>query len=278
VLAASGSLSAFSLVDGKGVGAAPGPFDPAIRPLADGSRAIVALIGGGAAEIDVKSGQTLHTWSWEGTTSFLAADREFVYAGIDGRKGRGILVSSREGEAIQKIARLTSPPFDSPVAVGGARGGLLLLLMNGSLVLVGKDRQPGAAVSALDAAIAPRPETAAAIQAALGRFKRDDSTDPRRYLRYDLFAQGMPIDTSVAFTAFRYSSPMSAKRIFTVKPADTSAVIAIYNDAGREIAASIDELGSGSSAMAYLDKGRIFWIVAGWASRTVPERCRIYIK
>jgi hypothetical protein len=278
VLAESGSLSAFSLIDGKGIGAAPGPFDPSLRPLADGSRAIVALIGGGAAEIEVKSGQTLRTWAWEGTTAFLAADRELVYAGIDGRKGRGILLSSRTGEASQKLARIESPVFDSPEAVSGARGGLLLLLMDGSLVLVGKNREPSATASALDSAIAPPHETAAAISSALGRFKPVDLSDPRPYLRFDIFAQGMPVDTGVAFTAFRYESEASMKRKFAAKPASGAAVIAIFNDTGQEIAASIDELGSSSSAMAYLEKGRVFWIVAGWTFQATPERFRLYVK
>jgi hypothetical protein len=278
VLAESGSLSAFSLIDGKGIGAAPGPFDPSLRPLADGSQAIAAFIGGGAAEIEVKSGQTLRTWAWEGTTAFLAADRELVYSGIDGRKGRGILLSSRAGEASQKLARLESPVFDSPVAVSGARGGLLLLLMDGSLVLVGKDREPSATASALDAAIAPPHETASAISSALGRFKPADLSDARPYLRFDLFVQGMPVDTGAAFTAFRYESGASAKRRFAAKPASGAAIIAIFNDAGQEIAASIDELGSSSSAMAYLEKGRVFWIVAGWTFQATPERFRLFIK
>ena len=278
VLAESGSLSAFSLADGMGVGAAPGPFDPVLRPLADGARAIVGLIGGGASEIDIKSGQTLQTWPWDGTTAFIAADKDLVYAGIDGRKGRGILLASRAGEPSRRMAELESAAFDSPQAVSGMRGGLLLLLMDGSLVLVGKSREPVSGASGLDAAIAPSPETNAAILAALGRFKPGDSVDRQHYLRFDLFAQGMPVDTDVAFTAFRYENPTSAKRSFTAKPANVGAVVAIYNDSGHEIAASIDELGSSSSATAYLEKGRIFWIVAGWTFQASPERFRLYVK
>ena len=278
VLAESGSLSAFSLVDGMGVGAAPGPFDSALRPLADGARAIVALIGGGASEIDVKSGQTLQTWQWEGTTAFIAADRDLVYAGVDGRKGKGILLISRAGEPSRRMAELESAAFDSPQAVSGMRGGLLLLLMDGSLVLVGKSRDPVSGASGLDAAIAPPPETAAAISTALGRFKPGDSVDRQHYLRFDLFAQGMPVDAGMAFTAFRYESPTNAKRSFTAKPASVGAVVAIYNDSGHEIAASIDELGSSSSATAYLGKGRVFWIVVGWTFQASPERFRLYVK
>lgn len=278
VLAESGSLSAFSLADGKGVGAAPGPFDSALKPIADGSRAIVALRGGGAAEIEVKSGQTLRSWSWEGTSSFLAADRDRIYAGVDGREGRGILLAPRAGEASRGFARLGAPPFDAPEAVTGARGGLLVLLMDGSLVLVGRERGPSAAESPLDAAIAPPAEAAAAIAAALGRFKPVDGLDARSYLRFDLFVQGMPVDTAVAFTAFRYDATASGKRAFAAAPPGGGAVIAIFDDAGRELAASIDELGSSSSASAFLEKGRTYWIATGWLFQAAPQRFRVYLK
>ena len=278
VLAESGSLSAFSLADGMGVGAAPGPFDPALRPLADGAHAIVALVGGGASELDVKSGQTLRTWPWEGTSSFIAADADRVFAGVDGRTGRGVLIVSRAGEPSRQVVALASPPFGPPEAVGGSRGGLLMLLMDGSLVLVGRNREPVSGASAVDAALAPSPETAAAIATALGRFKPGDSIDPQRYLRFDLFAQGMPVDAEVAFTAFRYESPAGARRTFAARPASGGAVVAIYDEAGREVAASIDELGSTSSATAYLEKGRVFWIVAGWIFQAVPERFRLYVR
>lgn len=278
VLAESGSLSAFSLQDGKGIGAATGPFDPSLRPVADGLRAIAGLLGGGAAEIDVKSGQTLRSWPWEGPASFIAADRDRLIAGLNGRGGRGILIVSRAGEDNRRIAGLESPAFDSPLAVSGARGGLLLLLMDGSLVLIGKNREQIAAASVLEAAIAPSPETGAAIASALGRFKSGDSIEARRYLRFDLFTQGMPVDTDVAFTAFRYEPPASAKRNFAAQPANGGEVVAIFDDAGHEIAASIDELGSSSSATAYLGKGKTYWIVAGWTFQAELGRYRLFIK
>lgn len=278
VLAASGSLSAFSLADGMGVGAAPGPFDPALRPIADGARAIAALIGGGAAEIDVKSGQTLRSWSWDGATAFLAADRDRIFAGLDGREGKGILVSSRAGEDARMLVELDSGAFDSPVAVTGARGGLLSLLMDGSLVLIGKEMAQSGTSSTLEAAVAPQPEIAASISEALGRFKPGESIEPRRYLRFDLFAQGIPVDTGVAFTAFKLEASSSAKRSFFAKPASGGSVVAIYDESGREMAASIDELASSSIATAYLEKGKAYWIVAGWLFQASPETYRLYLK
>jgi hypothetical protein len=278
VVAETGSLSAFSLGDGKGVGAAPGPFDPAIRPVADGARAIAATVNGGAAEIEVKSGRTLRSWAWTGPASFLAADRDRVYAGLDGLSGRGVYFAARAGEPGEKLLRLASGAFDSPIAVSGTRGGLLLLLMDGSLVLVGKDMASNATLSALDAAITPRPETVSAIASALGRFKPGDGADPNRYLRFDLFAQGMPVDTGVAFTAFRFEPASSARRTFSAQPKASGSVIAIYSEEGREMAASIDELGSVSSAAAYLEKGKRYWIVAGWIYQAEPERYRLFVK
>jgi hypothetical protein len=278
VLAESGSLSAFSLADGAGIGAAPGPFDAAIRPIADGPRALVALNGGGAAEIEVKSGQTMRSWSWSGSAAFIAADRESLYAGISGREGRGILIAPRTGEAKTEVAGLGSPAFDSPLAVTGARGGLLLLLMDGSLVLVGKGREAGGAVSALDAALAPPPEAAAAIKAALGRFKPLDPAEAGRYLRFDAFAQGMPVETDFSFTAYRYESGSSARRAFEARPAKGGSIVAIYDSAGAELAASIDELGSVSSASALFEKGRVYWVAAGWTFQAEAERFRLYLR
>jgi hypothetical protein len=278
VLAESGSLSAFSLADGKGIGAAPGPFDPSLKPVADGSRAIAALVGGGAVELDVKSGQNLRSWAWEGTTSFIVADRDRLFVGLDGREGRGILLLARAGETGRTLARLESPAFDAPLAVSGARGGLLLLLMDGSLVLVGRDREPTGAASALDIATAAPSATATAITTALGRFKPRDAAPPSRYLRFDLFAPGMPVDEAVAFTAFRYEPAASAKHRFFAKPASQGAIVAIYDDAGHELAASIDELGSNSAATAFFEKGRSYWIVAGWSYQASPESFRLYLK
>jgi hypothetical protein len=143
---------------------------------------------------------------------------------------------------------------------------------------VGRERAPSEAVPPLDAAIAPPPETAEAIAAAVGRFKTGDGIEARSYLRFDLFAQGMTVDTGVAFTAFRYEAAASAKRVFAARPAGAGAVIAIFDEAGREIAASIDELGSSSSASAYLEKGKAYWIAAGWLFQAVPERFRLYVR
>jgi hypothetical protein len=278
VLADSGSLSAFSLADGKGVGAAPGPFDPSLRPLAEGSRAIVALKGGGASEIDVKTGATMRGWPWSGRTSFIAADADRLFAGIDGLDGRGILIASRTGDGGKRVSPLGSAAFDSPQVVSGSRGGLLLLLMDGSLVLVGREGPVGPASSPIDAAIAPPPAVAADISSALGRFKGKDEADAREYLRFDIFVQGMPIDAETDFTAFRYQAASDAKRLFSAKPPSQGEVVAIYDDAGREIAASIDELGSISSASAFLEKGRTYWIVAGWTYQSPMGRFRIYLK
>jgi hypothetical protein len=278
VIAETGSLSAFSLGDGKGVGAAPGPFDPAIRPVADGSLAIAAIVNGGAAEIEVKSGRTQRKWSWAGPASFLVADRDRVYAGLDCLGEKGLYFASRAGDSGGKLLRLPSGAYAQPIAVGGARGGLLMLLMDGSLVLIGKDMGASSASSALDAAIAPKAETVSAIMSALGRFKPREPIDPERYLRFDLFAQGVPVDPGVAFTAFRFEPGSSSKRTFSAEPSSGGSVVAIYNEEGQELAASIDELGSVSRASSYLEKGKRYWIVAGWIYQAEPERFRLFAK
>ena len=277
VIADSGSLSAFSLGDGKGIGAAPGPFDPAIRPVADGPRAIAALPGGGAEELEVKSGRSLRGWSWANPASFLAADRDRIYAGIEGPAGRGVFVAQRAGESGAALIELAAGAFAMPVAVGGARGGLLIFLNDGSLTLVGKGLEPNAAVSPLEARIAPKVETATAIMNAIGRFKPADNIDPRRYLRFDLFSQGMPIDTGVAFTAFRFDAAASGKKTFVAKPASTGTIVATTRKrAARWPPASTSW--AGSPPTAYLEKDRQYWVAAGWSYQTEPERFRLFAK
>jgi outer membrane protein assembly factor BamB len=278
VIAENGSLSAFSLADGKGIGAAPGPYDPAIRPVCDGQRAIAALASGGAAEVEIASGQTARSWAWSGPTTFLAADRDRVYAGVDGLAGKGILIAPRAGESEMKLVRLAAGAFGAPIAVNGARGGLLLLLLDGSLVLVGKEMESVARGSALEAAISPKAEIGSAIAAALGRFKPAEAQDPTAYLRFDLFTQGMPVDKSVAFTAFAFDPESDSRKTFYAKPSVNGSVVAIYNEEGREIAASIDELGSTSSASAYMRKGKRYWIVAGWTYQAEVAPYRVFAK
>jgi hypothetical protein len=274
VLAQSGSLSAFSLADGKGLGAAPGPYDPSLRPVADGSRAIAALAGGGAEELEVRTGQSLRRWSWAGRASFLCADRERLYAGISDEGGAALCIGSRAGALTLQRVRLAASAFDSPVAVAGSRGGLLILLQDSSLVLVGKQLESGQPVSSFDAAISPGVDTAGAISSALRRFR----LAPGGGLRFDLFAQGIPLNLEMPFTAFRYEALSSGKRIFSAKPPRPGEIVAIYDESGRELSASIDELGSVSRAGAYLEKGRRYWIVAGWSGAEEPSPFRLYVK
>ncbi len=97
-------------------------------------------------------------------------------------------------------------------------------------------------------------------------------------MRFDLFSQGIPVDTEVAFTAFRYESPSSEKRSFAADPASVGAVVAIFEETGHELAASIDELASSSRAAAYFEKGKVYWIVAGWTYQAEPTTFRLYLK
>lgn len=278
VLARTGSLSAFSLADGKGEGASPGPYDPRLRAVIDGSRAIAAFRQGGAEELDLKTGKSLRRWSWTGPSSFIAANEGRLFAGIEGKDGKGLFIASRSGAEGDDFVKLPASAFDLPLAVGGSRGGLLLLLQDGSLVLVGKAAHEDSAASAFEAAIAPSSETAAAIGTALGRFKGSDGIGSGKYLRFDLFVQGVPLDTGVAFTAFRYESPASAKREFSAQPPSQGAVIAIYDEGGRELGSSVDELGATSKATAYLEKGKRYWIVGGWSYQAESASFRLFAK
>jgi hypothetical protein len=291
VAAENGSLLAFSLADGKGIGASPGPFDAGIRPVADGQRAIAALPGGGAEELDVKSGTVLRSWHWSGQASFLIADRERIYAGTGGGGSGGLFIAPRGGDEAPRLIPLPAQAFDLPIALPGARGGLVLLLQDGSLVLVGAERAsaPGAA-SPLEAALAPPAQAASAMAEALQRFKPSGGTDRASYLRFDVFAQGVPVELDAAFTAYRYEAPASGKRIFFLSPAapaasgaadsreTAGAVAAVFAADGRLLESSVDEVGAGSRVAAALEKGKPYWIAAGWAYQAEPARLRLYAK
>jgi FOG: WD40-like repeat len=265
VVLANGSLQAYSLADGSKACSAGGPFDTALRPVVEGS-SILAARWNGALEIDVKTGASLKSWSWKGAATFFVADRERIYVGLGGSQG-SILMEGRAGEPSPAIASLEAEAYDDPIVVGGTRGGLLLALKDGALVLVGKDRGRSSGTSVLDLALSPAPEAAASIAAALSRFRPRGGLDSEDYLRFDFFLSGMPVDSAVAFTAFHYKPRSSAKRSFSAEPAMKGEILAIYDANGRELKANIDELGFSPSISSYFEKGSSYWVVAGWDGR-----------
>jgi len=277
VLTPEGRLYAFILADGSRLVESSGPFDPAVRPVIDSSRIFAAVQGGGAREIELKSGNPIRSWAWRGQSSFLATDASSIYAGVSGMSGPRIVVAARSGSGEARELPLAAASFDAPAAVHGSRGGLLMLLRDGSICLATADQPRAQGESPLDrAASAPQP-AASAILTALGRFRaRNPSDSASSYLRFDLFVSGMPVDPAVAFTAFRYEAQASGVARFAAEPAAHGIVIAVYDDDGGEIEANIDELGAKMSVDVRVQKGKTYWIAAGRAAGAEEAAFRLY--
>jgi len=275
----AGALETFVIADGAALCRSAGPFDPAVRAIVDAGRVIAALPRGGARELELKAGTVMRSWDWEGQSSFLAADADSLYAGAAGAAGPRIVVAPRSASGEAREIPLPSAAFDAPAAAHGSRGGLLLLLQDGSVALATAEAAQTSAQSALDAAASPPEPASSAIATALGRFRSRNPAEPSsRYLRFDLFVSGMPVDPSVAFTAFRYDSKASGRASFSAVPAVKGAIIAAYDEDGAELEANIDELGSKASVDVRMQKGRTYWIVAGRAQAAEAAPFRLFVK
>jgi hypothetical protein len=279
VLLRDGSLEAFVLADGAVLCRVPGPFDPAVRAIADSGRIVAALPRGGAREIELKTGTALRSWDWDGQSSFLAADGVSLYAGVSGAAGPRIIAAPRSGTGEPREIGLPAAAFDAPAAAHGSRGGLLLLLQDGSVALATGAASQSSAPTALDAAASPPEPVASTIAAALGRFRSRNPAEPAsKYLRFDLFVSGVPVDESVAFTAYRYAAKAGGRAGFSAAPAPRGAVIVVYDEQGGEMEANVDELGSRSGVDALLQKGRTYWIVAGRAASAEAGTFRLFLR
>ncbi len=277
VITPEGRLVSFILADGSRLVESMGPFDPSVRPVVDSGRIFAALKGGGAQEIELKAGSAVRTWIWRGQSSFLAADARNLYAGVSGMRGPRLLVAARSGSGEARELSLSAAPFDAPAAVHGSRGGLLMLLRDGSIALASADQPRSQGESAMDrAASAPEP-AASAILTALGRFRaRNPAESASSYLRFDLFVSGMPVDPSVAFTAFKHEARQSGVERFAAEPAAQGVIISVYDEEGSELTANIDELGAKMSVDVRVQKGKTYWIAAGRAAGSEEAAFRLY--
>lgn len=271
IVAASGSLSAYSLSDGKGIGASPGPFDPSLRPVSDGNQALAAIQGGGASELEVRTGKVLRTWTWSGSSSFLAADRSRIYAGLKQGALPYLYIASRTGESAQSRVELPAPAFEAPVAVSGSRGGLLLLCQDGSLVLVGRELETQGN-SIFDKELVPASATIAAIGRSLAFYLPEKQKGGKASIRFDVFAQGVPLAQDSDFTAFRYDSGSTGRQRFRLEPASANAPLCIFDEAGKQLS----EPGDVGHSSASLAKGKSYWIVAGQTVSSDGATIRIF--
>jgi hypothetical protein len=275
-LTRAGALEAFVLADGAALCRSPGPFDPSIRAIIDSGRVVAALPRGGARELELKAGSVMRSWDWEGPASFLVADAEYLYAGAAGARGPRIVAAPRSGNGLPSEIPLPVAAFDSPAAAHGSRGGLLMLLQDGSVALATGEASRSAAPSFLDQAASPPDPVPSAIAAAIGRFRSRNPAEPvSTYLRFDLFVSGVPVDPSVDFTAYRYDAASSGKVGFRASPARKGAIVAAYDDQGAELEANVDELGARAGIDLRVQKGKTYWIVAGRSASSDAEPFRL---
>lgn len=278
-LTRDGAAEALVLADGAPLCKSGGPYDSSVRAIVDSGRMIVALPRGGAREIELKAGTILRSWTWEGQSSFLAADSEYLYAEASGAAGPRILIAPRSASGEPRVIALPAPVFDTPAAAHGSRGGLLVLLRDGSIALATSDVPQNAETSVLDKAAAPPEPAAAAITTALGRFRQRNPAEPAsRYIRFDLFVSGMPVDAAVAFTVFKYTAKESKVERFIADPATLGVIVAAYDDEGSELEANIDELGAKAGVDIRVQKGKTYWIAAGRASSAEGAAFRIFAR
>ncbi len=272
-----GVLETFVLADGAPLCKSVGPYDASIRPVVDYGKVIAALPRGGAREIELKAGTIIRSWIWEGQTSFIAADTENIFAAASGIAGPRVIIAPRSANGEPRLIALPSPVFDSPMAVNGSRGGLLFLLRDGSIALATGDTVQNNGDSAIDKAASPPEPVASAITTALGRFRQRSPNEAlTKYIRFDLFVSGMPVDTNVAFTVFKFTARESKIERFIAEPASLGVIIAAYNDEGSELEANIDELGSKAGVDIRVQKGKTYWIAAGRTSAAEGAAFRIF--
>lgn len=272
-----GVLETFVLADGAPLCNSVGPYDASIRPIVDYGRVIAALPRGGAREIELKAGTIIRSWIWEGQTSCIVADTENLYAAVSGITGPRVIIAPRSANGEPRLIALPSPVFDAPMAVNGSRGGLLFLLRDGSIALMTGDTIQNNGDSAIDKAVSPPEPVASAITTALGRFRqRSPTEDLTKYIRFDLFVSGMPVDTNVAFTVFKFTARESKMERFIAEPASLGIIIAAYTDEGSELEANIDELGSKAGVDIRVQKGKTYWIAAGRTSAAEGAAFRIF--
>jgi outer membrane protein assembly factor BamB len=266
LLDARGRLSFLRAKDGSVISEAPGPFDIAIRPLLDAGSAFAAVPGGGAAELDIKTGAQSRSWSWRGPATFLAVDE-------------GRIISSAASRIILRARYTDSEPRDIELpgeAMGaflplGTRNAACALYCRGGIVVVG-EREP-----VLDKVLRPSSEVAKAIEEALaGLGGAWTAAAPPPH--YGVFVAGIPVYPDDGFAILRFVPESKGKRTLLASPDPGDVVIALFDEQGRKLTSSVDEVGDASRIEQWFEAGRTYWIAAGGRGGQAGEEYRLLLR
>ena len=257
----SGGIELREAKDGILVARGAGRFDPGVPPILAGSSVFAALSGGGPAELDAATGVPKPSPAYPpevrgGAISTLAADEDRVFAA----RGGSLAAWSRHSGSEPRMAELPIAPAASPVSAGGR---LWLLGPGGELLSLGGPASDGQAFRSPLDALAPPGETAEAIASSLEKFKPRNGLPLDRYLRFDLFADGLPIGGEVPFVALRRSAGKAEKGLLYAAPEGGRILLAIFSESGEELSANVDELGAEARHEARFDEGKTYWLLTG---------------
>jgi len=259
-----GRLAILDAADGRLVASATGRFDPAIRPAIDSGEVFAALHGGGFARVEAASGQTTRSWERPRPTSFLLLDEN----GIFGSSGPFLISCARYADEKADERRLPSDPLG---ALTCAADGSFMALSCARGILLAPAPPP-----VLDATFAPRSDAAEAIEGALAGFGGD--WPGSRLLRYGDFTQGLPIHPAEAVVILIFDAGKGGRLKLEASPDPGDAILAVFDESGRLLASSVDELGARSTLALSFAQGREYWIVAGGRSAASETGYRLYLR
>jgi hypothetical protein len=97
----------------------------------------------------------------------------------------------------------------------------------------------------------------------LDKYRERDGVPRELYLRFKPLVDGSPVRGRFAFEAFRFEPAMSASWAVAATPDPGDTVIAVFDEAGRELESNVDELGSPGRIARWYEKGRLYWIACG---------------
>lgn len=257
----AGSLEIREAKDGALVARGAGRFDPGLPPLLAGGAVFASLSGGGPVELDAATGAPKRSYALSpegqgGAAAALAADEDRVFAG----RGGSLAAWSRHETGEPRLTDLPLAPAASPVSAGGR---LWLLGSGGELVSLGGPAPGVPAAKSPLGALAPPGEAAEAIASSLEKFKPRNGLPLDRYLRFDLFEDGLPIGPEVPFVALKRSAGKAEKGLLYAAPEGGRILLAIFSEAGEELSANVDELGAEARHEARFDEGKAYWILTG---------------
>jgi hypothetical protein len=249
-----GKLYFFDSADGRRLSESAGPYDPDLPAAIGPGYAVAAYRSGGGARIAPRGGAVLGTWKWKAEASFLVTD------------GSRIIVCAGSRLIVQKIdayedsagTQLASRAFARPVADAL---GLVLLCVDGSLVREGEAAAKPA--SLIEPLMTPDSAVVEAIASGLERYRSRGSTPLGDYLRFDLPVNGMPVAARPRFTAYRLQFEKGSRATIEIGPDGADAIIAVFDESGREIESNRDELGSPGRLARFFEKGRTYWVAVG---------------